>query len=71
MSKNAVCKACRGVSQYTLRYRYVTVSGLRPDPPKKIWLGDCQAKRSQSPNSFNRNRSKIGKKKLNYMIYIE
>ncbi|WP_223488975.1 hypothetical protein [Pseudomonas sp. A-RE-19] len=27
-------EACRGVSQYTLRYRYVTGSGLRPDTPK-------------------------------------
>ncbi|OSL65199.1 hypothetical protein EAWG_05426, partial [Escherichia coli TA008] len=26
-------EACRGVSQYTLRYRYVTGSGLRPDTP--------------------------------------
>ena len=24
-------EACRGVSQYTLRYRYVTGSWLRPD----------------------------------------
>ena len=27
-------EACRRVSQYTLRYRYVTGSGLRPDTPK-------------------------------------
>ncbi|EDN6855853.1 hypothetical protein HLP00_004637 [Shigella flexneri] len=26
-------EACRRVSQYTLRYRYVTGSGLRPDTP--------------------------------------
>ncbi len=26
-------EACRGVNQYTLRYRYVTGSGLRPDTP--------------------------------------
>ncbi|RCZ73474.1 hypothetical protein DTM17_28225 [Escherichia coli] len=38
-------KACRGVSQYTLRYRYVTGSGLRPDTPKK-----CSALR----NTFSR-----------------
>ncbi len=44
---------------------------LNVEHSKKFWLGDWQAKRSQSPNSFNRNRSKIGKKKLNYMIYIE
>ncbi|EAB5458081.1 hypothetical protein DTY81_22155 [Escherichia coli] len=25
-----------GVSQYTLRYRYVTGSGLRPDTPKNF-----------------------------------
>lgn len=41
-----------------------------PRHPKKFWLGDCQAKRSRSPTSFNRNRSEIGKKRLNYMIYI-
>ncbi|MCM4594411.1 hypothetical protein MMO04_26850, partial [Escherichia coli] len=33
-------EACRGVSQYTLRYRYVTGSGLRPDTPK----GCCVAR---------------------------
>ncbi|EFI9882383.1 hypothetical protein HLQ62_004325 [Shigella flexneri] len=33
-------EACRGVSQYTLRYRYVTGSGLRPDTPK----GRCVAR---------------------------
>ena len=27
-------EVCRGVSQYTLRYRYVTGSGLRPDTRK-------------------------------------
>ena len=32
--KITVDEACRGVSQYTLRYRYVTGSGLRPDTPK-------------------------------------
>ncbi len=31
-------EACRGVSQYTLRYRYVTGSGLRPDTPKGVAL---------------------------------
>ena len=31
-------EACRGVSQYTLRYRYVTGSGLRPDTPKSVAL---------------------------------
>lgn len=31
-------KAFRGVSQYTLRYRYVTGSGLRPDTPKSVPL---------------------------------
>ncbi|GDK97147.1 hypothetical protein BvCmsKSP056_02664 [Escherichia coli] len=33
-------EACRGVSQYTLRYRYVTGAGLRPDTPK----GRCVAR---------------------------
>ncbi len=33
-------EACIGVSQYTLRYRYVTGSGLRPDTPK----GRCVAR---------------------------
>ena len=42
-----------------------------PRHPKKFWLGDCQAKRSKSPKSFNRNRSEIGKKKRNWMICIE
>ena len=35
-----VSEACIGVSQYTLRYRYVTGSGLRPDTPK----GCCVAR---------------------------
>ena len=33
-----VSEACIGVSQYTLRYRYVTGSGLRPDISKGVAL---------------------------------
>ncbi len=39
-------EACRGVSQYTLRYRYVTWSGLRPDTPK----GRCVARNTLAQN---------------------
>ena len=33
IGQNLAEEACRRVSQYTLRYRYVTGSGLRPDTP--------------------------------------
>ncbi|MGK3570668.1 hypothetical protein ACSLPB_29205, partial [Escherichia coli] len=34
-------EACRGVSQYTLRYRYVTGSELRPDTPYQCVRAQC------------------------------
>lgn len=37
LAKITAGEACRGMSQYTHRYRSVTGSGLRPDTPK-FWL---------------------------------
>nr|NEU89676.1 hypothetical protein [Escherichia coli] len=40
------------LSQYTLRYRYVTWSGLRPDTPKVNWLtGPCGNSSGQPPQT--------------------
>ncbi len=52
-------EACRGVSQYTLRYRYVTWSGLHPDTPHPCVSAQCNFRFSSASSSIRSLRSVI------------